>query len=379
VNPAEEFEGFLDSALRDLEDRTLLRRLRPGAGLDFVSNDYLGLAEDPRLRTRLVDALRTLSVGAGASRLLGARGAIFGAAEEQLARFSGRKSALLFSSGYLANIGLLGTILGRDDRVLSDSLNHASLIDGIRLSPAARAIYPHGDVGAVESLLTKPPSGRTFIVTESVFSMDGDRAPLKELLALAERSGALLVVDEAHATGLFGKRGSGIVEELGLSDRVLATVHTGGKALGAAGAWVACSSRLRDLLVNRARTFVFTTAPLPLLPAALMASLEILEDEPFRRAEVHRKAALLRAALAEGGVRAGGDTPIVPIRIGTPEAALAVEEGLRAEGFDARAVRPPTVPPGTSRIRAAVRTPQKDADLRRFASAVARLLRAQAA
>ena len=217
------------------------------------------------------------------------------------------------------------------------------------------------------------------VVTESVFSMDGDLTPLRDIAEIAERFGALLIVDEAHATGLYGERASGRVEELEVRDRVLATIHTGGKGLGAGGAWVAGSRPLRDVLVNRARSFIFSTAPLPVLGALLGASLDVIQQEPVRRREVHRKSAALRQALREQGVRAGGQSPIIPIIAGSNEAALALQSDLMAAGFDVRAIRPPSVAPGTARLRVTVRYPVSDADFRRFAIEVARLLNLRAA
>jgi 8-amino-7-oxononanoate synthase len=300
---------------------------------------------------------------------------VFAALEERLAGWCGSEAALLFGSGYAANTGLLPALLGPDDVVLSDERNHASLIDGLRLSRARRFVYPHNDVAAVERELQQPRRGRAFVVTESVFSMDGDFAPLGELVAAAEARDALVVVDEAHATGLYGERGSGRVEELGLRSRVLATMHTGGKALGSAGAWIAGSAPLRDLLVNTARPFVFSTAPLPVLAAALGAGLDLIASEPFRRSETLRKAALLRGALARHGIAMGADSsPIIPVVVGSDVAAVALQQGLHDAGFDARAVRPPTVPEGTSRLRITVRFPVSDEDLLRFADSVRRRL-----
>ena len=205
--------------------------------------------------------------------------------------FLEQQAALLFGSGYAANIGLLQAIVSPDDLIVSDERNHASLIDGIRLTKAATVVYPHQDLEALQSALQKPRRGRAIVITESVFSMDGDLTPLRDIAEMAERLGAALMVDEAHATGLYGSRGSGRVEELGLRERVLATIHTGGKALGSGGAWVAGSAALRDVLVNRARSFIFSTAPLPVLAAALGAGLDVIQREPFRRRDVHRKAA----------------------------------------------------------------------------------------
>jgi 8-amino-7-oxononanoate synthase len=375
----DDYRAELRGRLAALAEAGLLRRLSLPQGIDLVSNDYLGLAEHPTLRAAMRAALEEGAAGAAGSRLLRGHRREFDEIEERLAAFCGAETALLFGSGWAANVGLLQALLGPGDLVLSDALNHASLIDGLRLSRARRVVYPHQDLDAVSRALRAPRAGRTFIVTESVFSMDGDLTPLAELAALAEAHGALLIVDEAHATGLYGEAGAGRVEALGLRGRVLATVHTGGKALGSAGAWVAAPAELRELLVNRARSFVFSTAPLPVLAAALHAALDLLRDEPQRREDVHRKAALLRDALARAGVNAGGASAIVPIVIGENEAALALQEGLQAAGFDVRAVRPPTVPAGTARLRATVRFPVSDADLLRFAAEVARHLPARVA
>jgi len=371
----DDHRAHLRRELERLDASGLRRHLRLPQGVDLTSNDILGFAEHPHLRERMLAALHETPAGAGASRLLRGHLAAFEHVEERLAAFCGTPAALLFNSGYAANTGLLATVLGPDDLVVSDAANHASLIDGIRLSGATKAIYPHQDLAAVEDALRLARDGRAFVVTESLFGMDGDLTPLVELVELAERHDALVIVDEAHATGLFGARGAGRVEELGLRERVLATVHTGGKALGSSGAWVAGSSELRELLVNRARPFVFTTAPLPVLCAALHAGLDLVDREPERRDEVRRKSRLLRAALAGGGVTATGDAHIVPLLVGDNAPALALQEALLAEGFDARAVRPPTVPPGTARLRVSVRYPLADAELERFAAAALQALR----
>ncbi len=379
TTPLETYEAELARALEALREDGLLRQLRPPRGVDLVSNDYLGLAEHPWIVDRMKAALDAGVAGAAGSRLLRGHREAFDAIEARLAAFSGSPAALLFGSGYAANVGLLQALPGVDDVILSDERNHASLIDGMRLSRARRIVYSHLDMHALERALRAPRRGRALIVTESVFSMDGDVAPLADLVELAEAHDALVIVDEAHATGLYGAGGAGRVEELGLRERVLATIHTGGKSLGSAGAWVAGSAVVREILLNRARTFVFTTAPMPVLAAALDAGLDVLRDEPERRAEVHRKAALLRQALAAEGVRIGGVAPILPIVVGGNEAAVALQDELQAAGFDVRAIRPPTVPEGTARLRVTVRAPIADADLLRFASEVARLLRARAA
>ena len=375
MNPREAFEDRLAAMLDALRDAGLLRRMRLPHGIDLVSNDYLGLAEHPYIADAMRRALGEVPGGSGGSRLLRGHHEIFERIEARLAAFSGAESALLFGSGYAANIGLLQAIVSPDDLVVSDERNHASLIDGIRLTKATTSIYPHQDLAALEKALAQPCKGRAVVVTESVFSMDGDLTPLVEVCDIAERAGAVVIVDEAHATGMYGPRGSGRVEELRLRDRVAATIHTGGKALGSAGAWVAGSRALRDVLVNRARSFIFSTAPLPVLAAALSAGLDLVESEPERRREVQRKSTLLRRALDEAGVAAGGESMIVPIIVGANDTATALQAAVMEAGFDVRAIRPPSVAPGTARLRVTVRYPIPDDALLRFACAVGRIMK----
>jgi 8-amino-7-oxononanoate synthase len=369
-----EFEDGFASTLNELRRGDLFRQMRLPDGIDLVSNDYLGLAQHPYLADAMRAAMDEVPAGSGGSRLLRGHHTIFERIEERLAEFSGADAALLFGSGYAANIGLLQAIVSPDDLIVSDERNHASLIDGIRLTKARTMIYPHQDLDALQSALQTRRQGRALVITESVFSMDGDVTPLLDVADIAERGGAALVVDEAHATGLYGPRGSGRVEELGLRDRVLATIHTGGKSLGSGGAWVAGSRMLRDVMVNRARSFIFSTAPMPVLAAALGAGLDLVAREPERRRVVHRKAACLRRWLMDNGVEASGESPILPIIIGSNDAALAAQAGLMAAGFDVRAIRPPSVAPGTARLRVTVRFPVADDDLQRFAREVARLI-----
>ena len=373
MNPRQEFETRAAATLAELRGAGLLREMRRPAGIDLVSNDYLGLAEHPDLNAAMRASLAELPAGSGGSRLLRGHHEIFETVEARLATFSGTESALLFGSGYAANIGLLQAIVAPDDFILSDEFNHASLIDGIRLTKATTAIYPHQDLNALEAALSRPRKGRAIVITESVFSMDGDVTSLADVCTIADRAGAIVIVDEAHATGMYGARGSGRVEELGLRDRVVATVHTGGKALGSGGAWVAGSRALRDVLVNRARTFIFSTAPLPVLGSALNAGLDVIAREPERRKDVHRKSRLLRGALRSEGVKTGGDSMIVPVMAGANETAIELQSGLGAAGFDVRAIRPPTVPAGTARLRVTVRYPVSDADLLRLSSEIGRL------
>ena len=373
MNARAEFERHLAATLSELQAGGLLRQMRLPVGIDLVSNDYLGLSEHPHLTEVMRDIVADLPAGSGGSRLLRGHHEIFEVIEGQLASFTGAEAALLFGSGYAANIGLLQAVVSPDDLIVSDERNHASLIDGIRLTKAATAIIPHQKLTALEEALARPRKGRAIVVTESVFSMDGDLTPLDDVCAIAERAGAVVIVDEAHATGMYGPRGSGRVEELGLRERVLATIHTGGKALGSGGAWVAGSRALRDVMVNRARSFIFSTAPLPVLGAALAAGLSLVQHEPKRRLDVHRKSTLLRRSLNDAGVVAGGASMIVPIIVGSNEAAIDLQSALMTAGFDVRAIRPPSVPPGTARLRVTVRYPVSDSDLLRFSSEMARL------
>lgn len=377
MSALDDYRAELGAGLQAIDAAGLRRELTVPQGIDLVSNDYLGLAHHPALLESIREAVAQLGAGSGGSRLLRGHQRAFDDIEDRLAIFCGTESSLLFSSGYAANIGLLQALVGKNDLVLSDEQNHASLIDGLRLCGARKIVYRHQDLTQVEQVLRAPRPGRTFILTESVFSMDGDLTPLPALAEIAERHGALLLVDEAHATGLYGPRGSGRIEECGIRDQVLASVHTGGKALGSAGAWIATAGVVREMLIHRARTFVFSTAPLPVLCAALGAALEVSAREPERRAEVHRKSALVREALNASGVAVSSErSPIVPILVGANEAAVALQRGMAAAGFDARAVRPPTVPAGTARLRVTVRQPVADADLRRFAAEAGRLIAA---
>lgn len=378
----------LANRLADLDAEGLLRRPALAAGVDFSSNDYLGFGRDGELaravagRISALAASRPEALFAPASRLLRGETELHRELEERLARYKGTEAALVFPSGYQANVALLSAILGPHDRVLSDALNHASLIDGLRLAGCRRCVVPHLDLAAYEAALAEPAaSGRTVVVVESLFSMDGDAAPLAALADLCDRHGALLVVDDAHAAGIFGaRRGSGLVEAHGLERRVAATVTTFGKALAVSGACVAGSRTLVDWIVNRARPFVFSTAVSPLTLLALAASLDHLERHRERSATVRARAARLRRRLAAAGLDVeGGDSPIVPVVLGSNERALAVAAAVRQKGFDVRAVRPPTVPEGTARLRISVHADHSEEQIDGLAAAVARACAAEAA
>ncbi len=372
-------EEELRRYLADLKADDLDRHLSLASGIDFASNDYLGLRRDEEFRRRIFLRLEAEpELGAPASRLLRGHNAIHQRLEQRLATFKGSEAALLFSTGYQANLGVLTALVGSRDRVLSDQLNHASLIDGMRLCGCAKVIFPHRDVAAVERALAAPHlGGRTFLVTESLFSMDGTIAPLDRYAELAQSFGAELIVDEAHAMGLFGDRGSGLVERFGVEDRVTATISTFGKAFGSFGACVAGSEVLIRTLLNRARSFIFTTAPPPLLLTAVEAALDLVVDEPERRHRVLLLAAHLRQRLRDRGIDPlVSDGPIVPVVLGSNARALAVANRLQLKGLDVRAVRPPTVPEGTARLRISIHADHREEDLERLARELAAAVRA---
>lgn len=363
----------LASRLAAIEAAGLRRGLTPPAGVDFASNDYLNLAADPRIVARASAALQSLGVGSTGSRLLrGEREATSGV-EQRFAAFKGVPRALYFSSGYLANLAVASTFAEAGDLIVSDALNHASLIDGIRLSRVEHVVTPHADPAALDALLTaRRPAGQVFVVTESLFSMDGDEAPLGDYAAICRRHGAALIVDEAHAVGIYGTRGSGLVEARGVDDGVWLTVNTAGKALGVSGAFVAGPADAIDYLVQRARPLIFSTAAPPALSEALETSLEIVAAEPERRDAVQARALYLRAALADRGLPVQpGRSAIVPVVLGRNEAAVAVARAVQAQGFDVRAVRPPAVPEGTARLRVTVNAGLTEDVLDAFAGALA--------
>ena len=341
--------------LSDLESRAELRQLETAHGIDFSSNDYLGLATDPRMKKSILESVNSATrIASTGSRLLSGHEEVWAVLEHEFARWVGAEAALYFTSGYAANIGLLSALLRTEDVVFSDSANHASLIDGIRLAKCRRIIFPHLDLDFLEDQLRRKSSVSEVrvIVVESIFSMEGDRAPLADLAALAERYGAELIVDEAHAIGVRGPRGGGCVAEAGLSDRVLATVQTCGKALAAAGAFVCGSENLRSFLINRARTFIFNTALPPYFASQVAAGMSFAADANFGRARLLELSAFLRRALRSNGFYiAGVDSQIVPVIFGYNEAALHFAGYLQTRGFGVRAIRPPTVPPGSARLR----------------------------
>jgi 8-amino-7-oxononanoate synthase len=363
------------AALRELHALGRYRTLTAPAGVDFTSNDYLGYGSGRRGPPPRCPALPRSGL---ASRLLRGQQPIWEQVEDSLARWHGAEAALAMTSGYVANEGLLATVIEPYDWVASDQLNHASLIDGLRLTKAERFIYRHLNLNHLEDGLraaaSRQAGGERFIVTESLFGMEGEVAPLKELADLAARHGAHLIVDEAHATGCFGPTGSGLVDAAGLRERVLATVHTGGKALGVAGAYVCGSAQLKELLVNRCRHFLFTTALPPEVGGWWLDILPHVAHDEEGRAALHERAALFRAELSRLGVVAGGARYIAPVVLGEDGRAVEAARRLRAAGWDIRAIRPPTIPPGTARLRISIHADHEPESLRAAAAAVAEVV-----
>ncbi len=352
---AEHIERRIARELDSLREILQLRTLDAPDGIDLSSNDYLGLARNPRLKVAVAESVeRAERMGGTGSRLLSGNAHEWEELEADFAEFAGTEAALYFGSGYAANIGLLSSLLRPGDVVFSDAMNHASLIDGMRLSVATKVIFPHRDLGFLENALrqNKAGAGARLIVSESVFSMEGDVAPLREMLRLGKECGAALVVDEAHATGVCGPHGRGVAAELGIEREALAIVHTCGKALASAGAFVCGSGALKDFLVSRARTFIFSTAMPPYFAGQIRAAMELARTADGERAGLREIADELRASLAAAGLDCGtSSTHIVPVILGSNEAALHVASELQRAGFAAKAIRPPTVPPGTARIR----------------------------
>jgi 8-amino-7-oxononanoate synthase len=320
----------------------------------------------------MAEAVLNEGSGSTGSRLLRGNRDSFVQIERRFAGFKGSEAALYFSTGYAANLGVLSTFIERHDLVFSDEQNHASIIDGIRLSGSKRTKFPHCDVDRVAHLLRSAAAdSQKFLVTESLFSMDGDFAPLAEYADLCRETNTVLIVDEAHAVGIYGARGSGCVEHAGVDDAVLITINTAGKALGVAGAFVAGPEWAIDFLVQRARPFIFSTAPPPAVAAALEASLDVVRDEPERRMKLLSRSALLRELLLDSGLEIpASNSQIIPVILGDNKRTCDVAEELQREGFDVRALRPPTVPAGTARLRVTVNVGIEEPVLHRFARAL---------
>ncbi len=343
----------------------------------LCSNNYLGLADHPRVREAAADAAMRWGVGAGASRLVSGTMTIHRRLEQRLAAFEGTEECVLFGSGYLANAGAIGALAGHGDTVFSDELNHASIVDGCRLSRAEVVVYRHRDVDNLErSLRHHGGSGRRLIVTDSVFSMDGDLAPLAEIVELAKAYDARTIVDEAHAIGAIGSDGRGAIAQAGLEGEVDIAIGTLGKALGSYGAYACASEETVRYLINTARPLIFSTAPPPPAVAGALAALELLEEKPHRIQRLSSNARVLRRALAAEGIGADDtEMHIVPLIVGDERAAMGLCEAALERGIFAQAIRPPTVAPGTSRLRLAVMATHTADELREAASVLAEAAR----
>jgi len=338
----------------------------------MCSNNYLGFADHPRVREAAADAAMRWGVGAGASRLVSGTMTIHERLERRLAEFEATEACTLFGSGYLANIGVLTALGGAGQTIFSDALNHASIIDGCRLARAEVFVYRHCDLDHLQWALREHGRAGDVIVTDSVFSMDGDVAPLSGIVELAQRHGARVVVDEAHATGALGPGGRGAVAAAGLEEQVDVIVGTLSKALGSYGGYACASREIVELLQNSARSLIYSTAPPPPAVAAAEAALALLVAQPLRPEKLQAMAALLRQELRAAGIEApAGETQIVPLVAGSAEAALRVSAGALARGVFAQAIRPPTVPEGSSRLRLTVMASHTSAELAAAAAAIA--------
>lgn len=340
--------------------------------LAFCSNDYLGLASDPAVAEGLLAAIPDTGVGGGASHLVCGHHEAHHRLELTLAELTGRSSALFFSTGYMANLGVITALAGRGDTVFSDRLNHASIIDGCLLSRARVRRYPHNDMSALADMLAVT-SGHKLVVTDGVFSMDGDLAPLREMARLCQKHDALLVVDDAHGIGVLGEQGGGTLEQLGLSEKdVPVLIGTLGKAIGTSGAFAAGPELLMDYLVQKARTYIYTTAMPPALAVATCAALALVRSQPERRAHLQHLIQRFRTEAQALGYRLmPSQTPIQPIAVGDNWAALSLSQALEARGLLVTAIRPPTVPEGEARLRVTLSAAHTDADLDRLIAALA--------
>ncbi|WP_412674781.1 8-amino-7-oxononanoate synthase [Aneurinibacillus thermoaerophilus] len=350
------FERSLLDSLSAKKEKGLLRTLHP---IDwkqeksvFSSNNYLGLARDERLKKAAIQAIETYGTGSGGARLTTGNFLLHERLEASLASFKQKESAIVFSSGYLANLGVISALMGPGDVIFSDELNHASIIDGCRLSKARIVVYRHADMDDLRNKIRSAQETKKFIVTDGVFSMDGDIAPLPDIVEVAQTHGAWVMVDDAHATGVLGETGAGTAEYFGVSDRIQLLMGTLSKSVGAEGGYVAASRTVVDYLRNHARSFIFQTSLSPGVVASALEGIRIIREESERRRRLLKNARLLRDGLTKlGFTLVEGITPIVAVMIGEAEKAVRFSARLEEEGVFAPAIRPPTVPQGSSRIR----------------------------
>ncbi len=375
---------FISDELKELKERALLRHLRIVEGpqepyiqvhgqsyLSFCSNNYLGLANHPRIKEAAIEAIHRYGWGAGASRLVSGNMTPHEELEKKIAEFKGTEAALLFPTGYMANLGALCALTGKGDIVIGDKLNHASIIDGCRQSGATFRIYPHNDVSHLETLLKRQaPFRRRLIVTDSVFSMDGDTAPLPEIVEVARRYGAIIMVDDAHALGVFGQQGKGMIEHCGLHGKIDVVMGSMSKALGSIGGFIAGDRSLIDFLKNKARSFIYTTALPPAACAASLTALELIRENPSLREKLWENITYLKSRLSHYKNAPAVQSPIIPLVIGSAEETLRVSERLYQNNILIPAIRPPTVPAGTSRLRISLMATHTANDIDRLIEAI---------
>jgi 8-amino-7-oxononanoate synthase len=388
--PESPVDAVAEERLAAIRERGTYRRMRvldgaqgPRMRVDgrdvllFAGSNYLDLAHHPEVVEASVRAARELGCAAGGSRLITGNLSLHEALEEELAKFLGMDASLAFNTGYMANVGVIPALTGRGDVVVSDALSHASIVDGCRLSKAEVRIFPHGDVDALEGTLREVASTqrRVLVAVDGIYSMDGDTAPLAEIVPLAKRWGAMVLLDDAHGTGCLGDRGRGSAEAAGVADDVDIWMGTLGKSLGSFGAFVAGSHKLRDLLVNTARSFIFSCALAPPQVEAARAALRLVDTEPWRRQRLQSNADHLRARLARAGISSEpSTTQIVPVIIGENEPTMAVCEQLLERGFYAQGIRHPSVPVGMARLRITPMATHETTDLDALADAIAEAL-----
>lgn len=381
-------ETNLKETLAELSERGLRRKIRTIEGsqsreitldgrkvLNFCSNNYLGLADDPRLGAAAAASIATEGFGSGASRLVCGNLSSHSRLEERIAEFKGTERALLFSTGYMANVGIISSLYNRGDMIFSDKLNHASIIDGILLSGAEYKRYAHADMESLEAMLkAAPPLVKKLIITDSVFSMDGDIAPLPAIVALAKKYSCTVMVDEAHGLGVLGKNGKGAVEHFGLEGQVDIQMGTFSKAVGSFGAYCCGSTQLIDFLINKARSFIYTTGLPPSVAAASIKGIEIIEQEPQRREKLWKNTEFLLKALKDIGFDTlNTQTPIIPILIKDAPLSVRFSEKLFEDGIFVSAIRPPTVPANTARLRVTVMATHTEQDLNKFLSSAKKI------
>ncbi len=373
-------EEYIEEELERIREENLLRKLRVVSSpqnarviidgrelINFSSNNYLGLANHPEIIEAFIEGAKRWGVGSGAARLIVGNHEPHSLLERRLAEFKEKEAALVYTSGYHANVGIISAIMGRGDEIFSDSLNHASIIDGCRLSKAKISVYRHRDMNHLEDLLRKSETKKKLIVTDSVFSMDGDLAPLNEIVELADRYDAAVMIDEAHATGVFGPGGRGLAYHLGLQDKIEIQMGTLGKAVGVFGGYVTGNRKLIDFLINRSRSFIFTTGYPPAMAVATSRALDLIERGDELRNRLWENIRFFRKKAEETfGEKVEIYSPIVPIIIGEPEDTMEISHYLFQQGFFVGAIRPPTVPPGTSRLRVSLMATHKEEEIGRL-------------